>query len=240
MKKRVIGVEAMKRSNRYSRNGLTITEDDQVKLEASKVCVLGAGGLGGYIIEMLARAGVGHIKVVDGDVFDATNWNRQLLSHQGNVNQSKALAAKERVQGINDLIHIDAVTDFVDEKNCKAMIEGYDIVVDALDTISIRKMVASRCGDLDIPYVYGAIAGWYGQVATIFPKEDTLDIIYKSNSEHGAETLLGNPSFTPGLIASIEVSEVIKCLLGKGEVLTGGFLHIDLLNNEFEKIEFKD
>ena len=226
----------MKRENRYVRNGLTIDEKEQVKLRESEVCIIGCGGLGGYSIEMLARAGVGHLRVVDKDLFDETNLNRQLLSSNDTLGQSKVLVAKERIHKINDNVDVTTLETHIDEDNCIDVIKGCDVVVDALDSISTRKTVAAACRELGIPYVYGAIAGWYGQVATIMPHEYTLDILYHENTGTGDEVRLGNPSFTPAVVAGIQVSETIKLLLSKGELLTGCFLHINLLTNETERI----
>ena len=229
----------MKRENRYIRNSMTIDEIEQTKLQQSSVCILGCGGLGGYIIEMLARVGVGQLKVVDNDSFDETNLNRQLLSSLDTIGKSKALVAKERVLKINDNVNVIAMEIFVDDNNCVDIIKDYDLVVDALDSISTRKIVAASCRSLGIPYIYGAIAGWYGQVSTIMPNEYTLDILYQNDNEIGDEIKLGNLSFTPAIVAGIQVSETIKVLLSKGELLTGCFLHINLLTNEMEKVIFK-
>jgi molybdopterin/thiamine biosynthesis adenylyltransferase len=231
-------VMSLKRQDRYKRNGLTIDERDQQLLKQSTVCVLGCGGLGGYTIEMLARAGIGTLIVIDKDTYDETNLNRQLLSSMNNLGQSKAKVAEERVHQINDEIHVIAMEVSIDEHNGAAILQGCDLVVDALDSIPTRKLIAAICRDLDKPFIYGAIAGWYGQVSTIMPDEHTLDFIYQKDTQSGDELRLGNPSFTPALVAAIQVSETIKVLLSKGELLTGGFMHIDLLTNEMDKISF--
>jgi molybdopterin/thiamine biosynthesis adenylyltransferase len=229
----------LKRENRYIRNGLTINEIEQKILHQSSVCVLGCGGLGGYSIEMLARVGIGHLKVVDNDLFDVTNLNRQLLSSNNNLGKSKVLVAKERIHCINDEVDVIAIEAYIDDINCVDIIKGCDVVIDALDSISTRKIVAAACRSLGIPFVYGAISGWYGQVSTIMPNEHTLDTLYPKETEVGDEIMMGNPSFTPAVVAGVQVSEAIKILLSKGELLSGGFMHIDLLTNEMEKIIFQ-
>jgi molybdopterin/thiamine biosynthesis adenylyltransferase len=225
--------------NRYIRNANTIDEEEQKKLKQSSVCVLGCGGLGGYTIEMLSRVGIGHLKVVDNDFFEVTNLNRQLLSTSNTLGRSKVIVAKERIHYINDEVEVIAIEAFIDDTNCEGIIKDCDVVIDALDSISTRKIVASACRNLGIPFVYGAIAGWYGQVSTIMPNEHTLDILYPKDTKLGDEIMLGNPSFTPAVVAGIQVSETIKILLSKGELLTGSFMHIDLLSNEMEKIIFE-
>jgi molybdopterin/thiamine biosynthesis adenylyltransferase len=101
-----------------------------------------------------------------------------------------------------------------------------------------RRMLEAHCKKLDIPMVHGAIAGWYAQIATIIPGDDLLSKIYPEGVEKGIEVEIGNPSFTPALAASIEVSEVIKLLFNKGDILRNKLLTINLLNCEFDIFEF--
>lgn len=224
---------------RYSRNFKALSEEDMKRLYESKVCVVGCGGLGGYIIEMLARIGVGHITAIDGDVFDETNLNRQLLSNVKNIGYSKALEAKKRIELVNPDVTINPVSTMIDDTNAFDILKGHDVVVDALDNINSRRLIQQYSSKLDIPMVHGAIAGFYGQVTTIFPEDNTLDILYSNNCQlnKGIEKELGNPSFTPPLIASIEVAEVIKILLNKGKLLRKKVLFIDLLNNNYDVVE---
>ena len=217
---------------RYAKNSQMLSVDEVAHLHLKKVCVIGCGGLGGYIIEMLGRIGVGHLTVIDGDVFDISNLNRQLLSTEDGIGISKAEAAGTRLKTINSEIKVTAHTVFVDEKNVNALIQGHDVIVDALDSIESRKWVAKACTELSIPFVHGAIAGWYGQVSTIFPGDNTLEKLYHAQCGKGDEVQLGNPSFTPALVASIQVSEVIKLLIDRGDVLRNQVMHIDLLCNE--------
>lgn len=213
---------------RYSRNKNLMSDDEIILLSQKKVCVLGLGGLGGYIVEMLSRIGVGSLTLVDGDVFDETNLNRQLFSSMNNLGSSKALEAEKRVKGINPLTKVIPVYEFVDSSNAMKIIANHDVIVDALDSIDLRKYIAKVCTELNLPLVHGAIAGWYGQVATIYPNDTTLDILYPKDIKRGIEKELGNPSFTPALVASIQVSEVIKLLLNRGDLLRNSFMMIDL------------
>jgi len=215
-----------------------LSNEDITKLNNSKVCVVGCGGLGGYIIEMLARIGIGEITIVDGDVFSDNNLNRQLMAKENNLGKSKVEEAKKRVEVINSTIKINMLNQYIDLDNAKEILEGHEIVIDALDNIDTRIMLQKEAIKLNLPYIYGAIAGWYGQVSTIFPEDNTFDYIYKAKIEKGKEKELGNPSFTPAIVAGVEVSETIKVLLNKGECLRKKILYIDLLNNEYEIIEF--
>jgi Dinucleotide-utilizing enzymes involved in molybdopterin and thiamine biosynthesis family 2 len=221
---------------RYSRNMKTLSKEENNRLKEFKVCVVGCGGLGGYVIEMLGRIGVGSITAVDGDVFEESNLNRQILSSSESLGLSKALVAKLRMEKVNPLIKVEPVQAMLTEENSLDILKNHHVVVDALDSIPTRLMLQDSCKKLDIPMIHGAIAGWYGQVTTIFPGDDTLNKIYNKdkNEAKGIEKEMGNPSFTPALTASIEVSEAIKLLLGRGELLRKKILFIDLLSSEYD------
>lgn len=211
-----------------------LSREENLSLQKKRVLVVGCGGLGGHIIEQLARLGVGHITAVDSDVFDETNLNRQLLSHAENIGKSKVLAAKEHVARVNPNIELNALQVFLDENNALEITKGYDVICDALDSVDSRLLLQKYAAINNTPLVHGAIAGWYGQVTTIFPNDKTLDNIYHTSRNKGIEQELGNPSFTPALVASIEVSEVLKILTGKGKLLRNRLLIINTLEQEYE------
>jgi molybdopterin/thiamine biosynthesis adenylyltransferase len=222
---------------RYQRNRRTVSLDEQARLFGSAVAVIGCGGLGGYIIEELARLGVGHLTVVDPDVFEEHNLNRQLLSAPALLGTPKVEAAVWRVGEINPSVRVFPFRDALTAANGRELLAGARVAVDALDTIPARLSLAQMCGFLGIPLVHGTIAGWYGQVTTQFPGEDTISKMYRRcPEEKGVETMLGNPSFTPAVVASLEVAEVCKILLGRGTTLQGRVLTIDLLTMVFEEI----
>lgn len=222
--------------DRYQRNGI-ITYEEQLLMKQKKVCVVGCGGLGGYIIEMLSRFGIGTMSVVDGDVFDATNLNRQLLSTINTLGKSKAFTAAERVETIDSSLTIQVVATILDRENASDILKGHDVVVDALDSNSARLILLDACKELNIPLVHGAIGGWFGQVSTVFPEDEFIRSRVRGMANKGIEKLIGNPSFTPACIASIQVAEIIKVLLGRGELLREKIMFIDLLNNEIEILE---
>ena len=221
---------------RYARNMKTLSKEENDSLKNFKVCVIGCGGTGGYVIEMLGRIGIGSITAVDGDVFEESNLNRQILSSTDNLGFSKALEAKIRMEKVNPLIQVKALEKMLTEDNACSILNNHDVVVDALDSIPARLLLQRSCKKLNIPMVYGAIAGWYAQITTIFPGDDTLNKIYNVDKQtsKGIEKEMGNPSFTPALAASIEVSEVIKILLGRGELLRKKMVFIDLLSTEYD------
>ncbi|HZK61024.1 MAG TPA: HesA/MoeB/ThiF family protein [Anaerovoracaceae bacterium] len=223
--------------NRYLRNMNTFSSEENDKFKNFRVCVVGCGGLGGYVIEMLGRLGIGFITAVDGDVFDETNLNRQLLSSEKLIGREKAQAAKERMSEVNSEVKVIPIIGMLNEDNYREILKGHDIVVDALDNMSSRKILAKGCAELKIPLVHGAIAGWYGQVSTIMPGDNTMERLYRGDENKGVEVELGNPAFTPALVASIQVAEVMKVLTGRGEILQNKLLTLDLLNHEYEVFE---
>jgi molybdopterin/thiamine biosynthesis adenylyltransferase len=222
---------------RYLKNMNLLSAEENDRLQFFKVCVVGCGGLGGYVIELLGRLGVGLITAVDGDVFDWSNLNRQLLSDESLIGQSKALTAVSRMAKVNSDVQVIPQYTFMTEENCDDIIMGHDIVVDALDNMSSRRMLENHCSKCGIPMVHGAIGGWYAQVCTIFPGDHIFSRIYPEGTDRGIEVELGNPSFTPAMTAAIEVSEVVKVLFGKGDILRHKLLTINLLNHEYEIFE---
>lgn len=227
-----------KYEKRYDRNGSTVTPDERVMLKKKSVCVAGCGGLGGGVIEGLVRIGVGNVTVVDGDVFDATNLNRQVLSNEQNMGASKAAEAEAQMKLINSEVKVTPIAKFIGEENAREIIAGHDVVIDALDNANARKILERACQEEEIPLVHGAIAGWNGQVAVIMPGNSLLAVIYEGIEEKGEETETGNPSFTPAAISAMEVAETIKLLLGKKVVLKNRLLMVDLLEHRYEIIDF--
>lgn len=225
---------------RYQRNRNMISLREQLQLLRSRVAVIGCGGLGGYVIEELARIGVGTIVAIDPDVFEEHNLNRQILATPGNLGRPKVEAAALRVAVINPAVNLVAIQKAYGEENGAELLCGAQVIVDALDSIPTRIALAQTCTELGAPMVHGAIGGWYGQVATQFPGDDTIQRLYSRwVSGKGVEQQLGNPSFTPAVVASLEAAEVCKILLGQGEPLRHRKLVINLLDMEFEEVLFE-
>lgn len=241
-RKSIAEVEAIALQNdllpaRYQRNRTMLSVAQQRRLFASCVAVVGCGGLGGYVLEELARLGVGRIIAIDPDVFEEHNLNRQLLATIANLGQPKVAAAAARIDAINPAVTLSAHQEAFGPDNGKALLQDADIVVDCLDSVSTRLDLGRVCTELAVPLVHGAIAGWYGQVCTVLPGDQSLQKIYADNrADKGVEQSMGNPSFTPAVLASFEVAEVCKLLTGKGTPLAGRSLNIDLLDMEFHEI----
>jgi molybdopterin/thiamine biosynthesis adenylyltransferase len=222
---------------RYQRNRRMLSTLQQLQLFRSRVGVIGCGGLGGYILEQLARLGVGHIVAIDPDVFEEHNLNRQLLSSPAALGRAKAELAAERVAEINPAVTLKPVREAFSRENGRELLSGLDCIVDAVDNVTARLELEAVCNELNVPLVHGAIAGWYGHVATIYPGENTMQLIYRHwTGGKGVEQQLGNPSFTPAVAASLEVAEVCKVLLGQGALLRNRKLSFNLLDMEVDEV----
>jgi len=227
-------------SGRYARNHNAFTREEGEKFSQFRVLVVGCGGLGGYVIEHLGRLGIGHITAVDEDCFEETNLNRQLLCTEELLGTPKALAAKTRLAQVNGEVEVISLVQRVTEDNVDEILKGQHIAIDALDNIESRFVLEEGCQRAGIPMVHGAIGGWYGQVGVGFPGQPLLPKIYGRDREKGMEEELGNPSFTPGIIAGIQVALCMRVLLDKGEELAGTLLTIDLENMEFISFQLED
>lgn len=224
---------------RYQRNRRMLSTEQQLRLFRSTAAVIGCGGLGGYVLEELARLGVGRIVAVDPDTFEEHNLNRQILSSPGRLGFPKARAAAERLAEINPAVTVRALEASFSPENAGELLEGAAVAVDALDSAPTRLRLAEACGELGIPLVHGAIAGWYGHVTTVFPGDDTLRKIYGGWREgKGIERELGNPSFTPAVVASLEAAEACKVLLGEAGVLRHRILTLDLREMKIGEFSF--
>ena len=217
---------------RYIRNVPAITEAECALLRAKRVLIVGCGGLGGNLINLLSRVGVGNLRIVDGDVFEATNLNRQLFSEIPVLGINKARAAAERIQHINPDVVVEPVEAFLTEENAVELIRGCDVVLDALDNVDGRRVLSAACKEAGVPLVYGAIAGWVARAAISMPGDGLIEKLYPEDVLIRDKSVL---SFTPALCASMQAALCVKLLTGRN-VETGKIYYMDLLNQEFETI----
>lgn len=238
-----VQVEALKQGIvpwRYLRNIGTIGLDGQIRLLQSAVAVVGVGGLGGITIELLARQGVGHIFIIDNDRYVEQNLNRQIMCTEGNLGEHKALVAARRVNQINSAIKVTALVEKLTQENAIQLLKDATIVVDGLDNLPSRIIVEEACRKLGIPFVYGTIAGFSGQLMTIYPEDKGLTAIFGpsgSYPDQGIETKIGTPSATPVMVAAWQVQEVIKIITGIGRPLRNHILLLDAIEGVIDKIE---
>jgi len=189
------------------------------------------------VIEYLARIGVGYLRVVDGDVFEESNLNRQLLSSTMNLGRPKTLAAKQRVMAVNPLVEVDAVQADLAAENAMELLAGCDVAVDCLDNIPARLVLQQAAKVAGVTVVHGAVAGWLGRICVIQPGEDLLSLLYPNPEEaQGEERQRGTLSFTAALTASWQAAETVKLLLGKPG-LQGEILEVDLMQAIVRKLK---
>jgi molybdopterin-synthase adenylyltransferase len=224
---------------RYLRNLKTISETDQEALASSTVAIVGCGGLGGYIAEELARLGVGHLILIDGDKLEVSNLNRQIMATEKNLGQWKVEAAQERLQNINSNTKVTVFKEWFDENKKNELLSGAHLVCDALDSLTYRVALERACHELDLPLVYASIAGWYGMIGVSFPGDQIVARLF-GKGERGVERMWGNPAFTPAVLASLSVAEAVKILIGRPVSLRWAWLYVDLLSMEFERFEILD
>jgi molybdopterin/thiamine biosynthesis adenylyltransferase len=229
---------------RYLRNREAISLGEQLRLLTSRVAVIGAGGLGGHVILLLARLGIGTLVVVDYDVFDETNLNRQALSNMETLGKSKSEAAVRAVRSINPGVRVIPNTVKLDSSNASDILTGSDVAVDALDNVPDRFVLERTTKKLGIPLVHGALAGFEGQIMTIFPDDPGLQHLYRDGgaSEDKAnrpESVLGVPTLTPSLIASLEAMEVLKIVLKRGKIFRHTMAHVDLETGQMNEFVFE-
>jgi molybdopterin/thiamine biosynthesis adenylyltransferase len=226
---------------RYARNMKIFSLADQIILLKSCVSVVGLGGLGGTVTEILARLGIGTLNLIDGDHFEDNNLNRQMLSSEALLGTAKATAAAQRVQSVNASVMIRSHETFLDAENAAELLEASDVIVDCLDSIPARFVLETAARNQRCPLVSAAIGGAAGQVTTIFPEDTGLEMIYgppDKAPKHSAEDSLGTLAHCVTLIASLECSEVIKILLDKGSLLRHKLHVVDLMHNHHEEMQF--
>jgi molybdopterin/thiamine biosynthesis adenylyltransferase len=228
---------------RYLRNRECLSISDQIKLAESKATIVGAGGLGGGVILLLARMGVGHLVVVDKDVFDETNLNRQALSRMDVIGQSKAAVAAQTVSAINPGVAVTAIQASFEDENASEILAGSDVAVDGLDNVATRRILDRTAQQLGIPLVHGALAGFEGQMMTVFPGDPGMEVLYGEGDNgqrnpNRPEAVLGVPTITPAVISAFQAMEVMKILLKRGRTFRKLMIHVDLETGQWDEFMF--
>jgi molybdopterin/thiamine biosynthesis adenylyltransferase/rhodanese-related sulfurtransferase len=236
---------APEQAQRYSRHLLIpeIGERGQLKLLASKVLLIGAGGLGSPAALYLAAAGVGTIGIVDSDVVDATNLQRQILHNTERLGRSKVASARETLNALNPDVNVVGYEERLTADNIDRIIAGYDVIVDGADNFPTRYLLNDASVKHRIPVVHGSIYRFEGQVTVFKPFEGPCyrclfhqpppPELAPSCAEAGVLGVL------PGIVGSIQANEAIKLLLGIGEPLVGRYLLFDALDETFREVKLR-
>ncbi len=226
---------------RYERNIGVLGIEGQLRLLCSSIAVIGCGGLGGVIVEILSRAGIGCLILVDGDSFSEDNLNRQLLSSEAFVGRLKVEAAAERIAAINSAVRLVSYPVMLQADNIRDILNNADMAVDALDNNPSRKMLYETCCEMGIPVVHGAVGGLMGQMALYYPGSSTHLGLFSSSgmSEKGVEAVAGVPSFSPFVIASLQAARLIEEITGISTGLRGKLVFLDMLTFHSEILDLE-
>jgi molybdopterin/thiamine biosynthesis adenylyltransferase len=225
---------------RYAQNIPDLGFEGQLKLLRACVAVVGTGGIGGLVCELLARAGLGRITVIDGDTFDETNLNRQVLCAERDVGRPKAEVAAERILAVNSGVSVQRFTEFATEANMRDMLRGANVAIDCVDSGKTRLVMQKACESLGIPMVHGTLGGFVGRVMTVMPGDAGMRVFYDREEDVTGERPdrqvrsrtppTGSPGMTSAAIAPWQVAEAVKLITGKGRTLRNQMLVLDLLN----------
>jgi molybdopterin/thiamine biosynthesis adenylyltransferase/rhodanese-related sulfurtransferase len=245
----VENVQAVKLSNeeilRYSRHLIMpeVGMEGQLKLKAAKVLCIGAGGLGSPLAMYLAAAGVGTLGLVDFDVVDFTNLQRQIIHSTGDVGRKKLDSAEESIRGINPFVEVRKFETKLSSENALSIFRDFEVVVDGTDNFPTRYLVNDACVLTGKPNVYGSIFRFEGQASVLAMKdgpcyrcwypEPPPPGLVPSCAEGGVLGIL------PGLVGVIQATETIKLILGKGESLIGRVLLVDALGMKFRQLRLR-
>ena len=231
--------------HRYSRHLIMpeVGMEGQRRLKAASVLMIGAGGLGSPLGLYLAAAGVGRIGIVDFDVVDSTNLQRQPLHGTSDVGRSKLASARERLFEVNPHVEIETHEVRLTSENALDLLEPYDIIVDGTDNFPTRYLVNDACVLLGKPNVYGSIFRFEGQASVFYAKEGPCyRCLFREPPPPGLVPSCaegGVLGVLPGIIGSIQALETIKLILGKGDSLVGRLLLFDALGLEWRELELR-
>jgi len=229
-----------KEKERYTRQMIINNwgESTQEKLKDATIAIIGIGGLGSVNSFYASAVGIGHIKLVDHDVVDLSNLNRQIIHFTPDITKKKVKSAAEKLSSLNPEIEVEPFAVELTEENIQDIIKDCDVVLDCLDNFHTRFLLNKTCIDLEIPYVHAACYAFEGRVLTILPKKGPcLQCFYpKIPKEMETIPVVGS---AVGIIASIEITEAIKCITGIGKPLVGRLLIVDGEAMTFDIINVK-
>ena len=232
-------------NERYSRQILfrEIGREGQEKLLQSRVCLIGCGALGASHAEMLARAGVGRLRIVDRDFVEFTNLQRQTLFSEQDAKERlpKAIAAQKRIAEINSEIEVEPVVADVNNSNVESFIKDCDLILDGTDNFQVRYLINDACVKNKTPWIYGAAVSSYGTTMTIFPHETPcLRCIFEEMPGAGSAPTCDTAGVIMPIIATVsgvQVTETLKILTGRKDKLHRSLMQFDVWENDWRKIK---
>ena len=219
---------------RYKRQLAIFGEDGQAKLKKSRVFLAGAGGLGSVTATYLTVAGIGKLRVVDHDVVALENLNRQILHWDSDICREKLKSAAEKLKGMNANIEVETVSETIDDNNIDDLVGDCDLIVDAMDNFPTRYALNRSALSKRIPFFHGAVHGFYGQASTIIPgRTACLRCTFPEVPSAEAPPVIG---VTPGIIGCIQAAEVLKYIVGIGQLLKNRLLMWDGLGCRMDEV----
>jgi molybdopterin/thiamine biosynthesis adenylyltransferase len=211
------------------RNLTALNLAEQERVCRARVFICGCGGLGGTLINLLSRAGVGYLRLVDCDSFAPSNLNRQWLSEVANLSRPKAEIAREKVAAINPFVEVEAMCMLMEEHEAESLVAGTDLVLDALDNIDGRFVLAEAAARVGVPFIHAAVAGWWGQITTFLPGSGAgLRKVYGNRRrKDAAEEAAGVLGPTAAVIGSLQAFEALRLLAGRTPIYENRLLYFD-------------
>jgi adenylyltransferase/sulfurtransferase len=231
--------------NRYSRHILLpeVGGKGQKKLAKAKILIVGAGGLGSPAALYLAAAGVGTLGLIDSDVVDLTNLQRQILHHTSDVGRPKVVSGKEKIQALNPDVSVSMYEERLTAGNALKIISDYDVVIDGVDNFTAKFLINDACFFADKPLVHGGILRFDGRVTTIIPKKSACyRCVFKTPPPPGLVASCqeaGVIGVLAGIIGTIQATEALKLVLGIGHPLTNRMLDFDARKTQFREIKVR-
>jgi len=212
-------------------------QQGQEKLKKARVFIAGAGGLGSSSATYLAAAGIGTLRIVDHDRVELSNLNRQVLHWPADIGQTKVGSAESKLKQLNPDVAIEAVEEKITQANISQLVEGCDLIVDAMDNLPTRYLLNKVAIEKNIPFFHGAVYGFEGRAMTVVPgKSACLRCVYRGAIPEETFPVIG---VTPAVIGCIQATEVIKYLVGMGQLLADRLLVYDGLNMKFTEFKIK-
>lgn len=219
---------------RYERQIRVFGEEGQAKLKNAKVFIAGAGGLGSIISVYLTIAGIGRIRMVDYDIVELGNLNRQILHWNNDIGRKKTESAEDKLKNMNPNVDVEVISQTIDTGNVDELVGDFDMIVDAMDNFPMRYLLNKTALVKNIPFFHGAVSGFYGQATTIIPgKTACLRCIFPKAPSPTIPPVVG---VTPGVIGCVQTTEVIKYVLGMGSCLENRLLMWDGLNAKIDEV----
>ncbi len=227
-----------KELDRFSRQVMLeeIGYNGQLALKKAKVCVVGTGGLGNPILSRLAAMGVGALRIVDRDVIEISNLHRQTMFNENDVGRTKVAVAKKKLQTLNPDCTVEPLEISINDSNASEIVQGCNVVIDALDGVNARYALNRACVDSNIPFVTGAAVGVSGQAFTVLPKKSACYFCMFPELDEDTMPTCSIEGVHPSILSivgGIQVAEAVKIIIGKEPSLSKRILHIDLENMDF-------